>query len=77
MEGEAAVLSTPRPEVVLAWGSKSQTSTRIPSSFRAAARFTQVVVFPTPPFWLTIAMVFAIGHPLSFYHLQNFYHYNA
>ena len=49
MLGET-VLSTPRPEVVLAWGSKSHTSTRCPSLVRAAARLTQVVVLPTPPF---------------------------
>ena len=62
MEGEAVVLSTPKPEVVLAWGSKSQMRTRWPCSFRAAARLTQVVVLPTPPFWLTMAMVFPMGH---------------
>jgi hypothetical protein len=27
---------------------------------RDAARFTAVVVFPTPPFWLAIAMSLAI-----------------
>ncbi len=44
------VLSTPMPEVALAWGSKSHSSTRSPFAFSAAARFTQVVVLPTPPF---------------------------
>ena len=51
------------PEVELAWGSKSQRRTRFPASVSAAERLTQVVVFPTPPFWLTIAMVFAKGAP--------------
>ena len=36
--------------VALAWGSKSHSSTRLPAAFMAAARFTQVVVLPTPPF---------------------------
>ena len=44
------LLSTPMPEVELAWGSKSQSNTRLPSSARPAQRLTQVVVFPTPPF---------------------------
>jgi hypothetical protein len=47
------------PEVALAWGSKSHKSTRFPRYFSAAARLTQVVVFPTPPFWFTIATIFA------------------
>ena len=66
MEGEAVVLSTPKPEVVLACGSKSQTSTRQSCALSAAARLTQVVVFPTPPFWLTMAMVFPMRHLLLF-----------
>ena len=44
------VLSTPMPLVALAWGSKSHSSTRLPAALTAAARFTQVVVLPTPPF---------------------------
>ena len=43
-------LSTPMPLVALACGSKSHSSTLLPAAFTAAARFTQVVVFPTPPF---------------------------
>ena len=43
-------LSTPKPEVALPWGSKSHTSTRHFWAVSDAARFTQVVVFPTPPF---------------------------
>ena len=43
-------MSTPMPEVALAWGSKSHSSTRFPSAARAAVRLTVVVVLPTPPF---------------------------
>ena len=50
MLGLAVVLSIPKPEVALAWGSKSQTKTRCPLARKAEAKFTQVVVFPTPPF---------------------------
>ena len=44
------VLSTPMPLVALACGSKSHSSTRFPAALTAAARLTQVVVLPTPPF---------------------------
>src|SRR5262245_18370299 len=40
----------------LAWGSRSISSVRWPRNARAAARLIAVVVFPTPPFWLAIAM---------------------
>src|SRR5947209_14624341 len=49
--------STPRPEVALAWGSQSTTSTLRPMSASAAPRLSVVVVLPTPPFWLATAMV--------------------
>src|SRR2546422_8758844 len=47
----------PRPVVALPWGSRP--TRRVERSARAspAARFTAVVVLPTPPFWLTTAMV--------------------
>ena len=38
----------------VALGSRSMTSVRSPCSASAAAMFTAVVVFPTPPFWLAI-----------------------
>src|SRR5207302_9860394 len=38
------------------WGSRSIKRTRFPSSASAHPRFTAVVVLPTPPFWLAIAM---------------------
>src|ERR1035437_323629 len=45
------------PEVALAWGSQSTKSVRRPSSARQADRFIAVVVFPTPPFWLTMPRI--------------------
>ena len=39
------------------WGSASIASTRRSAAARLAARLTAVVVFPTPPFWLAIAIV--------------------
>src|SRR5512146_3141434 len=46
----------PRPTESAPCGSKSTRSTRRPCSARAAPRFIVVVVLPTPPFWLQIAM---------------------
>src|SRR5438270_6923430 len=46
----------PRWVVAWAWGSRSMTPTRRPHSARAAARLTAVVVLPTPPFWLMMAI---------------------
>ena len=42
-------------DVAFACGSRSITSARWPASARQAARFTAVVVLPTPPFWLASA----------------------
>src|SRR3954454_5094040 len=50
---------TPRPTVIEPWGSKSTSSTLRPVSTRAAPRLMVVVVLPTPPFWLHIAMIVA------------------
>src|SRR5215468_1038832 len=41
----------------------STTSTRAPSPARQPARFTVVVVFPQPPFWLTMAMTRMLAPP--------------
>jgi len=38
----------------------------------AAAKFTEVVVFPTPPFWLATAMIFPMGLHSSFLILPVF-----
>src|SRR6202034_1458690 len=46
--------------VRLPCGSMSTHSTRWPSSAKAAARFSVVVVLATPPFWLANAMTLAL-----------------
>src|SRR5581483_3569843 len=43
--------------VLLAWGSRSMSSVRLPRSASAAARLIAVVVLPTPPFWFAIATI--------------------
>src|SRR5205807_10623025 len=56
----------PTPLVELPWGSRSTSRMTRPREARAADRLTAVVVFPTPPFWLTIANVFPVGcDPIS------------
>src|SRR4051812_35967247 len=52
--------SMPCDIVRLPCGSMSMHRTRWPSSAKAAARFSVVVVFATPPFWLANAMTFAV-----------------
>src|SRR5947209_3652461 len=47
--------------VRLPWGSMSQHSTRCPSSARATARLSVVVVFATPPFWLAKAITLQLA----------------
>src|SRR2546428_12710943 len=51
----SSLRTMPRPLVVLPWGSISTISPLKPSSGRLAATLMAVVVFPTPPFWLTTA----------------------
>src|SRR5579871_4876246 len=51
--------SIPWDIVRFPWGSMSTQSTRCPSSAKAAARFSVVVVLATPPFWLANAMTLA------------------
>src|SRR5262245_64781385 len=63
MEGVLPSGSMPRWLVAWACGSRSSTQTRWPHSARAAARLTAVVVLPTPPFWLMIA-IRRMGRPL-------------
>ena len=46
----------PKPTDSAPCGSKSTMSTLRPSSASAAPRLMVVVVLPTPPFWLHIAM---------------------
>src|SRR5258708_40298372 len=59
-----AFLSMPTPVVVLPWGSMSTSKTRRPMSASEAPRFTAVVLLPTPPFWLTTAMMRGVPCPL-------------
>src|SRR4029453_3900683 len=49
--GMPAWCGTLRPVDALPCGSRSTTSTRLPCSANATARFTVVGVLPTPPFW--------------------------
>src|SRR5258708_34454141 len=43
--------------VALAWESQSTRSVGCSAVARQAARFTAVVVFPTPPFWFATAII--------------------
>src|SRR6516225_2039071 len=47
---------TPSPVEALPCGSESSNSTRSPMAARAVPRLMAVVVLPTPPFWLAMAM---------------------
>src|SRR5262252_3818730 len=53
-------LENPMPEVALAWGSRSIRRTFWSYAASAAERLMAVVVLPTPPFWLAIAMIRAM-----------------
>ena len=55
----------PTPAVRLACGSMSMRRTRKPSSASAPARLIAVVVLPTPPFWLAIAITCGQGRHLG------------
>src|ERR1700737_1186535 len=63
MVGRSAAPSRrrPRPLVALPWGSRSTTSTRFSEAASEAARFTAVVVLPTPPFWFATARIRAMA----------------
>ena len=45
--------------VAFDWESQSTRRVGCSAAARQAARFTAVVVFPTPPFWLATAMILA------------------
>src|SRR6516162_4058537 len=49
--------------VAFAWESQSISRVGCSAAARQAARFTAVVVFPTPPFWLAIAITRAKAVP--------------
>jgi hypothetical protein len=55
--GAVVVAAEAEPPVELACGSTSTSRVGRPSSASAAARLMAVVVLPTPPFWLTMAMI--------------------
>src|SRR5262249_12119274 len=56
-------LAKPIAPVALAWESQSTSSVRWSAAARQEARFTAVVVFPTPPFWFATAMMRAKNPP--------------
>ena len=55
----------PMPLVAFPCGSPSISSVRCSAAARLAARFTAVVVFPTPPFWFAIASTWVTGREYS------------
>ena len=57
VEFSTSALLIPQPIVALPCGSISIKSTRRCVAASEAARFTQVVVFPTPPFWFAMAII--------------------
>jgi hypothetical protein len=58
--------SAPRPVVAFAWGSRSMMRMRFPSSAREDPKLMAVVVFPTPPFWFEMLIIF--WHTMEQYH---------
>ena len=55
----------PMAAVVLAWESQSTRRVGCSAAARQAAKFTAVVVFPTPPFWFATAIIRAKRTPES------------
>src|SRR5512142_2098535 len=53
-------LSMPTPLPAFPWGSMSTRRVLRSATAREEARFTAVVVLPTPPFWLAMQMILAI-----------------
>ena len=54
----------PEPMVALPCESISTNKTRFLSTAKDAAKFTAVVVLPTPPFWFAIAIICAMTRPI-------------
>jgi len=52
MEGSPRLRRIPSPLEALAWGSMSIRRDRLSANAMQEAKFTEVVVLPTPPFWL-------------------------
>src|SRR6185312_6038674 len=59
-------LLAPLPTVALPCGSRSISMTLRFIAAKDAARLMLVVVFPTPPFWLVIAIIFPTFFPLIY-----------
>ena len=53
----------PKPEVAFACGSASIRSTFFSKTPKDAARLIEVVVFPTPPFWLCFLIFIILTRP--------------
>src|SRR3990172_3435037 len=64
-------LEIPIPEVEFPWGSASISRIFSPERASDAARLIAVVVFPTPPFWLAIAIILFIN--LWYYNMLEKY----
>ena len=67
VKGSLSGCGLPRLMVKLAWGSASTSSTFFPAWASPIPKLAQVVVLPTPPFWLATAMicVFIMFHLVS------------
>ena len=67
VKGSLSGCGLPRLMVRLAWGSASTSRTFFPAWASPIPRLAQVVVLPTPPFWLATAMicVFIAFHLIS------------
>ena len=63
----SSFLFTPNPLVIFPCGSRSIVKTFFPASAKQEARLIAVVVLPTPPFWLAIAIILLIIILISFF----------
>ena len=57
VKGSLSGCGLPRLMVRLAWGSASTSSTFFPACASPMPKLAQVVVLPTPPFWLATAII--------------------
>ena len=66
VKGSLSGCGLPRLMVRLAWGSASTSSTFFPACASPMPKLAQVVVLPTPPFWLATAMICGFNDFTSF-----------
>ena len=66
VKGSLSGWGLPRLMVRLAWGSASTSRTFFPAWASPMPKLAQVVVFPTPPFWLATAMICVFNDFTSF-----------